>query len=176
MLGLLGLWIFEACGADISDLGEEHGHQMLRVTGNGAKVVLTPSHQLWAEPSTTPSEKGRRSHPSDQCCTPSLTGPVSGYHGCTGTCCGTPSSAGHDPAAGRVRGQHAGFRHCRRRHRLREPRRVRDRDGRRQDRVAEVRRDAAGLQQGQVGLPPHLPAQASSALGRKGRGRCSMLH
>jgi integrase len=58
MLGLLGLRIFEACGADISDLGEEHGHQMLRVTGNGAKVVLTPSHQLWAEPSTTPSEKG----------------------------------------------------------------------------------------------------------------------
>jgi len=27
MLGLLGLRIFEACGASISDLGEEHGHR-----------------------------------------------------------------------------------------------------------------------------------------------------
>jgi integrase len=43
MLGLLGLRIFEACGADISDLGEDHGHRVLRVTGKGAKVVvLTP--------------------------------------------------------------------------------------------------------------------------------------
>jgi integrase/recombinase XerD len=42
MLGLLGLRIFEACGADITDLGEEHGHRVLRVTGKGAKVVLTP--------------------------------------------------------------------------------------------------------------------------------------
>jgi integrase/recombinase XerD len=41
MLGLLGLRIFEACGADITDLGEEHGHRVLRVTGKGAKVVLT---------------------------------------------------------------------------------------------------------------------------------------
>jgi hypothetical protein len=31
--GLLGLWIFEACGADIADLGEEHGHRVLRVVG-----------------------------------------------------------------------------------------------------------------------------------------------
>jgi integrase/recombinase XerD len=39
MLGLLGLRIFEAAGADISDIGEEHGHRMLRVCGKGAKVV-----------------------------------------------------------------------------------------------------------------------------------------
>ena len=39
MLGLLGLRIFEACGANIEDLGEEHGHRVLRVHG---KVVLTP--------------------------------------------------------------------------------------------------------------------------------------
>jgi integrase/recombinase XerD len=39
MLGLLGLRIFEACGANISDLGEEHGH---RVHGKGGKVVLVP--------------------------------------------------------------------------------------------------------------------------------------
>ncbi len=31
MLGLLGLRIFEATGADIADLGEEHGHRVLRV-------------------------------------------------------------------------------------------------------------------------------------------------
>ncbi|WP_323101811.1 tyrosine-type recombinase/integrase [Intrasporangium sp. YIM S08009] len=42
MLGLLGLRIFEACGADIEDLGEEHGHRVLRVHGKGDKVVLTP--------------------------------------------------------------------------------------------------------------------------------------
>ncbi len=35
MLGLLGLRIFEATGADIGDLGEEHGHRVLRVCGKG---------------------------------------------------------------------------------------------------------------------------------------------
>ena len=42
MLGLLGLRIFEACGANIGDLGEEHGHRVLRVRGKGGKVVLVP--------------------------------------------------------------------------------------------------------------------------------------
>jgi integrase/recombinase XerD len=42
MLGLLGLRIFEATGADIADLGEEHGHRVLRVCGKGSKVVLIP--------------------------------------------------------------------------------------------------------------------------------------
>ncbi len=42
MLGLLGLRIFEACGSDISDVGEEHGHRVLRVIGNGNKIVLVP--------------------------------------------------------------------------------------------------------------------------------------
>jgi integrase len=42
MLGLLGLRIFEACGANISDIGEEHGHRILRVRGKGGKVVLLP--------------------------------------------------------------------------------------------------------------------------------------
>ena len=31
LLGLLGLRIFEATGANITDLGEEHGHRVLRV-------------------------------------------------------------------------------------------------------------------------------------------------
>src|SRR4029079_2487154 len=42
MLGLLGLRIFEATSADIADLGEEHGHRVLRVCGKGTKVVLVP--------------------------------------------------------------------------------------------------------------------------------------
>jgi integrase/recombinase XerD len=42
MLGLLGLRIFEACRSDIDDLGEEHGHRVLRVHGKGGKVVLVP--------------------------------------------------------------------------------------------------------------------------------------
>ena len=42
MLGLLGLRIFEATGSNIEDLGEEHGHRVLRVCGKGDKVVLVP--------------------------------------------------------------------------------------------------------------------------------------
>jgi integrase/recombinase XerD len=42
MLGLLGLRIFEATGADIADLGEEHGHRVLRVCRKGSRVVLIP--------------------------------------------------------------------------------------------------------------------------------------
>jgi integrase len=42
MLGLLGLRIFEATGSDIEDLGEEHGHRVLRVHGKGDKVILVP--------------------------------------------------------------------------------------------------------------------------------------
>jgi site-specific recombinase XerD len=42
ILGLLGLRIFEATGADIADLGEEHGHRVLRVCGKGTKIVLVP--------------------------------------------------------------------------------------------------------------------------------------
>jgi site-specific recombinase XerD len=42
MLGLLGLRIFEACGANIDNLGEEHGHRVLKVRGTGDKTVLIP--------------------------------------------------------------------------------------------------------------------------------------
>jgi integrase/recombinase XerD len=42
MLGLLGLRIFEACGANIADLGKEHGHRVLKVRGKGDKTVLIP--------------------------------------------------------------------------------------------------------------------------------------
>jgi integrase/recombinase XerD len=37
MLGLLGLQIFEACSADVADVGEEHGHRVLRVFGEAAE-------------------------------------------------------------------------------------------------------------------------------------------
>ena len=37
MLGLLGLRIFEATGTNIEDLGEEHGHRVLRVHGKGTR-------------------------------------------------------------------------------------------------------------------------------------------
>ena len=42
LVAMLGLRIFEATGADIADLGEEHGHRVLRVCGKGTKVVLVP--------------------------------------------------------------------------------------------------------------------------------------
>jgi integrase/recombinase XerD len=42
LLGLLGLRIFEACVASIADLGEEHGHRVLRVRGKGGRVALVP--------------------------------------------------------------------------------------------------------------------------------------
>jgi len=42
MLGLLGLRIFEVCGASIGDLGDEHGHRVLKVRGTGDKTVLMP--------------------------------------------------------------------------------------------------------------------------------------
>jgi integrase/recombinase XerD len=42
MLGLLGLRIFEATGTNVGDLGEEHGHRVLRVVGKGTRIVLVP--------------------------------------------------------------------------------------------------------------------------------------
>jgi integrase/recombinase XerD len=42
MLGLLGLRIFEACGANIDNLDEEHGHRVLKIRGKGDKTVLIP--------------------------------------------------------------------------------------------------------------------------------------
>jgi hypothetical protein len=42
LLGLLGLRISEATGLDVTDLGEEHGHRVVRVIGKGHKIVLVP--------------------------------------------------------------------------------------------------------------------------------------
>ena len=81
LLGLLGLRIFEACGSNIADLGEEHGHRVLRVRGKGGKVVLVPlpgggpihrpgrrrPHQ-WADPAqhTRRADGPARRHPPAQ--------------------------------------------------------------------------------------------------------------
>jgi integrase/recombinase XerD len=62
MLGLLGLRIFEACGASISDLGEEHGHRVLRVRGKGGKSSSFRYHRRSPAPSTTQS-RGRDGGP-----------------------------------------------------------------------------------------------------------------
>ena len=58
MLGLLGLRIFEACGANIADLGEEHGRRVLKVRGKGDKSVTAAGRRaiivrwrLWCTPS-----------------------------------------------------------------------------------------------------------------------------
>ncbi|MFQ6398997.1 tyrosine-type recombinase/integrase [Nocardia sp. KC 131] len=42
MLGMLGLRIAETYSTDIADVGEEHGHRVLRVVGKGSKIVLVP--------------------------------------------------------------------------------------------------------------------------------------
>src|SRR5260370_31982459 len=42
MPGLPGPRIFEATAAGIADLGEEHGHGVLRVCGKGSTAVLIP--------------------------------------------------------------------------------------------------------------------------------------
>ena len=42
MLGLLGLRIFEATGADVVDLSEVHGHRVLTVLGKGDRLAVVP--------------------------------------------------------------------------------------------------------------------------------------
>jgi integrase/recombinase XerD len=42
MLRLLGLRIFEATGADVTDLSEVHGHRVLTVLGKGDKLAVLP--------------------------------------------------------------------------------------------------------------------------------------
>ncbi len=105
MLGLLGLRIFEACGANIQDLREEHGHRVLKVRGKGGKVVLTPLPQPCSAPSNAPSTTGKKGRscgtgraggwtgtPRPVACTTWPTRPGSTFPGCTRTCSGTPSS------------------------------------------------------------------------------------
>jgi hypothetical protein len=105
MLGLLGLRIFEATGSDIGDLGEEHGHRVLRVHGKGDKIALVPlppavgrAIERAIDDRTTGSilltseaHEWTATAPPDDC-TASPNRPESGSPGCIPTCCDTPSS------------------------------------------------------------------------------------
>jgi integrase/recombinase XerD len=64
MLGLLGLRIFEACGASRGDLGEEHGHRMLKTCGKGDKTVLIPLPPAVAVRSIGPPAAQPRADPA----------------------------------------------------------------------------------------------------------------
>jgi integrase/recombinase XerD len=103
MLELLGLRIFEATGASIADLGEEHGHRVLRVCGKGAKIVLVPLPPAVAGPSTGPSRTGPAARSCSTAAVPGWTGTpppaacatwsstrAHGSPGHTPTCSGTP--------------------------------------------------------------------------------------
>lgn len=76
MLGLLGLRIFEATGANVQDLGESHGHRVLKVCGKGTKVVLVPLPPAVAraidravgERETGPVLRSRTGHRMDRHC------------------------------------------------------------------------------------------------------------
>ncbi|MEV6272663.1 tyrosine-type recombinase/integrase [Kribbella sp. NPDC051936] len=58
MLGLLGLRIFEATASDIRDLGEQHGHRVLRVHGQGRQ-----DRPGAASPSPGPRHRTRHRRP-----------------------------------------------------------------------------------------------------------------
>jgi integrase len=103
MLGLLGLRIFEATRADIDDLGEEHGHRVLRVVGKGTRIVYL-FHRRSAERSSAPqvtgpagrfcstlAEPGWTGTPPPAACAGSRPNPSCVCRGCTRTCSGTPS-------------------------------------------------------------------------------------
>jgi len=87
MLGLLGLRIFEATGANIADLGEEHGHRVLRVCGKGTKVVLVPLPPAVARDRSRPRRPVCRADPAQHA--RQEDGPASPTP--TRTCCGTRS-------------------------------------------------------------------------------------
>ena len=105
LLGLLGLRISEATGLNVSDLGEEHGHRVLRVVGKGHKIVLVPMPPAVAR--AVDRAIGDR-HTGRSCSTApapdyAADPPPPGYggckqspacrsRGCTRTCCATPSS------------------------------------------------------------------------------------
>jgi hypothetical protein len=105
MLRLLGLRIFEATGADIADLGEEHGHRVLRVCGKAPRWSWSRWRQRSAGPSTprsgpapagrscsTAAASGWTATPPPGACGGYPKPQVCGLPGRTLTCSGTPSS------------------------------------------------------------------------------------
>jgi hypothetical protein len=65
MLGLLGLRIFEATSADIADLGEEHGHRVLRATPRQL-TDRTASRRKNSRRRSSPSRILENSHSQEQ--------------------------------------------------------------------------------------------------------------
>jgi integrase len=101
LLGLLGLRIFEGCGANIEHLGEEHGIGSCAYAAKAAKSYSSHCHQRSPAPSTEPSTAatparscGTSSAPAWTATPPpggsntSPTLPVSACRACTRTCCG----------------------------------------------------------------------------------------
>jgi hypothetical protein len=105
MLGLLGLRIFEATSANIADLGEEHGHRVLRVCGKAPKSSWYRCHQqsagpLTGQPQTAPTgwycstaaAPGWTGTPPPAACAGSPQPPASRPAGHIRTCSGIRSS------------------------------------------------------------------------------------
>jgi integrase/recombinase XerD len=99
LLGLLGLRIFEACGANIGDLGEEHGHRVLRCVARAARSSWCRCHLRWPGPSTwrsmaaptarscaTPSARGWTATPPPAGSSTWPPPPACGCRGCTHIC------------------------------------------------------------------------------------------
>ena len=105
MLGLLGLLIFEATGANVEEISEAYGHRVLRVHGKFDKIVLVP-------PASGGGARDRPRHPGPRSgtraakphrqiawtgtvrpgvCVASHGRPASPHSGCILTSCGTPS-------------------------------------------------------------------------------------
>jgi hypothetical protein len=104
MLGLLGLRIFEATSADLADLGEEHGHRVLRVCGKAPRSCWSRCRPRSAGPSTgrpasqtagrscaTPAAPGWTGMPPPAACGNSPKPPASRPPGHTPTCSATPT-------------------------------------------------------------------------------------
>ena len=58
LLGLNGLRVSEACGANIDDMAFDRRHRVLRIVGKGNKPALIPLCLVPLEPSTSPSANG----------------------------------------------------------------------------------------------------------------------
>lgn len=104
MLGLLGLRVFEATGANVQALGEARGHRVLTVHGKGDKTALLPLHRLSVVPSTRrspvalPDRSSSTATPGGwivtrppAACKHLPSRPTSRRPACTHTCCATHS-------------------------------------------------------------------------------------
>ena len=116
MLGLLGLRIFEATGTDAADLGEEHGHRVLRVVGKGTRIVPVPLPPAVGRaidrsvdgrvtgPILRNTRGGRMDrHAATRRYATSRPRPGCGCPGCTHICCATGSSPPFSTRCGSAR-------------------------------------------------------------------------